>query len=147
MIMEFDNNGNLFPYGIITLSASELDLNFGYNSIRQSLLNEFFVQMKELQMILNDEFTVWINGSFVTQKVNPNDIDIVVFLNYQHLASKEISLSSFKEKQESIDLYYVKVFPENHENFELARFDYLHWFHFFTANRKNKKKGFIQLKF
>lgn len=145
--MEFDNNGHLFLYGIITHSISEFDLNFGYNSIRQSLLNEFFVQMDKLKIILNDEFTVWINGSFVTQKVNPNDIDIVVFLNYKHLGSKEILLSSFKEKQEYVDLYYVKVFPENHENFELAQFDYLHWFHFFTNTRKNKKKGFIQLKF
>jgi len=103
--------------------------------------------MKELKNILNDEFTVWINGSFVTKKVDPKDIDIVVFLNYKHLSSKEIILSSFKEKQEYVDLYYVKVFPENHENFELTRFDCLHWFHFFTTNRKNKKKGFIQLKF
>ena len=93
-----------------------------------------------MKIILNDEFTVWINGSFVTQKVNPKDIDIVVFVNYEHLRSKEILLSSFKEKQESVDLYYVKVFPENHENFELTRFDYLHWFYFFTSNRKIRKK-------
>ncbi|WP_221389697.1 DUF6932 family protein [Dyadobacter sp. NIV53] len=145
--MEFDNNGNLFPYGIITLSAAELSLTFGYNSIRRSLLNNFFLQVEELKIILNDEFTVWINGSFVTQKTDSKDIDIVVFLSYKHLSSKEILLSSFKERQEYVDLYYAKVFPEDHENFELTRFDYLHWFYFFTTNRKNKRKGFIQIKF
>nr|WP_147300368.1 hypothetical protein [Dyadobacter luteus] len=101
--------------------------------------------MVELKQITTDDVVFWIDGSFVTQKTKPNDIDVVVFVNFQYFKSKQNQLSALKESQEFVDLYYVKVFPEDHPNFHLTKLDKLDWLHFFTTDRKNKRKGFIEL--
>lgn len=145
--MEFDNNGNLFPYKAHTTDLNEFEAVFGFDQRRKLLLSTLSTFIIGVQSIIPDDFTIWVDGSFVTQKHNPNDIDIVVFINFQHFESKENQLTALKERQEFVDLYYVKVFPNDHPNFDLTQFDKLDWFHFFTSDRKNKRKGFIELKF
>ena len=143
--MEFDKNGNLFPYKIHALTFDEFELVFGFNEHRKFLLSILLHFVTELRNIISDEPEIWIDGSFVTQKMHPRDIDIVIFVNFQYFKSKETLLTILKERQEFVDLYYVKVFPEDHPDNQLTQLDKLDWLHFFTTDRKNKRKGFIKL--
>ena len=145
--MKFDNNGYTFPYKPHKLTIDEFELIFGFDEHRKFLLSKLFQFMVELKQITTDDVLFWIDGSFVTQKIKPNDIDVVIFVNFQYFKSKENQLTALKERQEFVDLYYVKVFPEHHPNCHLTNLDKLDWLHFFTTDRKNKKKGFIELTF
>jgi hypothetical protein len=145
--MKFDNNGYIFPYKPHKLTVHEFELIFGSDEHRKFLLSKLFQFIGELKQITTDDVVSWIDGSFVTQKNKPNDIDVVVFINFQYFKSKENQLTTLKERQELVDLYYVKVFPEDHPNCHLTKLDKLDWLHFFTTDRKNKRKGFIELTF
>ncbi len=145
--MKFDNNGYIFPYKPHKLTIDEFEMIFGSDEHRKFLLSKLFEFMVELKHITKDDLLFWIDGSFVTQKIKPKDIDVVVFVNFQYFKSKENQLTALKESQEFVDLYYVKVFPEDHPNCYLTKLDTLDWIHFFTTDRKNKRKGFIELTF
>lgn len=143
--MTFDKNGNLFPYKAHTLTFDVFALTFGVDERRKFLLSQLLHFLHELKNILTDDTVFWVDGSFVTQKMEPKDIDVVIFVNFQYFKAKESQLTALKESQEFVDLYYVKVFPKDHPNYQLTQFDKLDWLHFFTTDRKNKKKGFIEL--
>ncbi|MDU5948073.1 MAG: hypothetical protein E6Z15_13595 [Paenibacillus macerans] len=81
MIQQFLPNGNLTP-GIHTYNLSEFELQFVRDfstSVRRSVVYHHFKQwIEQLLKILPPRY-VWLDGSFLTQKVDPNDIDLVVF--------------------------------------------------------------------
>ena len=101
----------------------------------------------DLQMIGIKDFTQWIDGSFVTQKTTPNDIDIVTFVpdNFYNLYQEK--LIALKETYQGLDCYYVKNYPENHPNRVISDFDRIQWLFFFRTDRKKQNKGFIELNF
>jgi hypothetical protein len=76
MLPSFDEHGYL-PFGIHRCTLEELAARFGAGSLERE------VEIKELGL-----FIAWarrasikrmiINGSFVTSKVSPNDVDVVV---------------------------------------------------------------------
>lgn len=97
----------------------------------------------------------WINGSFVTKKSNPGDIDIITFLDYkvtQHLGSK---LDDFKypnsENIYGVDAYIVEEYPEGHSNIFRYISDRSYWLDRFTKTRRVRgnrlSKGFLEIKF
>jgi hypothetical protein len=145
--MKFDNNGNLFPYEAHTLSFDKFELVFGFDENRKFLLSKLLSFITELKSVLSDKLTIWVDGSFVTQRTDPKDIDIVIFVNFHYFESKKRELTALKESEEFVDLYYIKVLPEDHPNYYLTKFDTLDWLHFFTRDRKERRKGFIELKF
>ena len=50
-------------------------------SHREKILQTFLSYTEALMQVLGDTpFRIWINGSFVTQKAQPQDLDFVVFL-------------------------------------------------------------------
>lgn len=145
--MTFDNNGNLFPYQPNAITFDEFEIVFGFDDHRKLLLTKLSDFIKELKSIVHDDIQLWVDGSFVTKKENPKDIDVVVFIGFQHIESHHVHLATLKEKQEFVDLYYVKVFPDDHTNYQLTQLDRLDWLHFFVTDRRNKRKGFIELTF
>lgn len=104
---------------------------------------------------ITSNFTVWIDGSFVTKKVNPNDIDLVIFLEASVFQEKEVELKSLelKYKAEDMDLYFVKIYPENHKKYTLYKLDKADWNFLFTKTkrhartRKSFSKGFLSIKY
>lgn len=145
--MQFDSQGNIFPYTTIPVSLSEFEEVFCNNDHRKSLLVHFYSVLNELRVIVDSPLTLWIDGSFATKKIDPRDIDVVAFIPFEIFKLKENQLSNLKRKTEFVDLYYIKKFPEEHANHQLTWFDQLYWLHFFSSNRKNKKKGFLELNF
>jgi hypothetical protein len=72
----------ILPPGIHDVDPSELDNHFlsafGASTTRSALIDGFRRYIKALKKYAV-RFEIWLDGSFVTSKEDPNDIDLVVF--------------------------------------------------------------------
>lgn len=73
MIPEFDENGNLAP-GIHFCDWAEFKERFGYTPRRRLLIQGLLTVMVQLKAA--GCRTIYINGSFVTTKLDPEDFDM-----------------------------------------------------------------------
>jgi hypothetical protein len=156
----FDIHGNLQPSEIIPLSwevfYQTFVLDFENSEIRQKHINNFISFIKRIQQDIIPEFTIWVNGSFVSKKLDPRDIDAVFLLNHRSCEYKKSILDNqyfIKEFKftKGLDLYYSIEYPEGHKRHFLSHLNHLYWQDVYGHTRKdiNSKqytKGFIELK-
>ncbi|SEJ48142.1 hypothetical protein SAMN05216327_11170 [Dyadobacter sp. SG02] len=153
--MEFDIQGNLKPYDIIytdwaTFKAEFVDA-FPRSSTRQVIFENFSVYMEKLVAIIGTDFHQWIDGSFVTKKLDPGDIDVVTFVDASIYERNEFEIDilrdDYRDHDTRVDEYFVKRYPETHGKYDFYHMDMLQWYNQFTTSRALKSKGFIQLNF
>jgi hypothetical protein len=89
----------ILPPGLHELGESEIDNHFasGFPDSTTRLpliagLRSFIAALRQMEI----SFEIWIDGSFTTNKTNPNDIDLVVFADGNSFNQLEI------EKQQSL---------------------------------------------
>lgn len=68
----FDRNGNL-PPGVYQVSLREIEGRFTWNSKRKELFDGLQSAVDNLAAAGVEK--IWVDGSFVTHKAEPNDID------------------------------------------------------------------------
>lgn len=159
-MLEFDEKGNLTPYNNIEISYEKFVKNFivsfPLDSSRYRILTIFEHFLEEFRSKIYPNFKIWINGSFVTQKIHPNDIDFLIFIKYDWFEINETSLSNFKttvkQDYKNLDVYFLIEYPENHKHRIFTDTDVFYWKDWFSKTRKNHngksfQKGFIELKF
>ena len=113
--MVFNENGML-PAGLHDYSAEQIfdELVEGFPASQSRLsifksLIEFCKNTNEM----TDPCEIWLDGSYVTQKINPNDIDIVVFLQVEDY----IKVSTIDiQKIENVDFYYAMAISEHNKS-------------------------------
>lgn len=94
----------------------------------------------------------WVDGSYATTKVNPNDADIILFFQYQHMKVIEPLWSTFRQKYNGIlDVYfwYAKS-PENEKIVSPADYGQIvntrnYWRGQFGFDREDNPKGIIRI--
>ena len=160
-IIKFDFRGYLQPYTLIELDLMEFQNQFvkGFpeSGTRQKLFESYVDYIHDFQREIMPSFKMWINGSYVTQKLNPRDIDFVVFIphniyaTYEHLIESKYKTAG-AARNFSVDAYTVKVFSENHSNFVFTQSDTAYWRSWFgetARNRNNQRfqKGFVEINF
>jgi hypothetical protein len=154
--MNFDSRGHLKPYEIIEMSLENFELLFVNNEKRKTIFAEFQRYNTELLQLINVPFKQWIDGSFVTDKKNPNDIDLLTFIEHdiynKHQKAIDTKFGKFGVQNyfQEIDAYTIWEYPKNHEYFTIFHSDYLYWETFFSNSKFNRAKkrfpkGFIQL--
>lgn len=140
----------LLDPGIHSLSLSSLEetvLNpFEEKRTRAHLCNRFRALIQELETF-NVEIIIWIDGSFCSKKPHPSDIDVVLFLNEDHIqslsAEKYDLLLSLLTNRDTIraryncDLYFDRLNDINRTQY---------WQNYFSSNQLSEAKGFIQLR-
>jgi hypothetical protein len=122
LIMEFDILGHLSPYTIINTTfnqfESKLVHSFPINSSRYTILEGYKKYLSVLRNVIETPFYQWIDGSFVTDKMNPNDIDVVTFIHHEVYFRKEHLLGGLISPDAKliyqVDAAFVPVFPPNH---------------------------------
>lgn len=72
MIPDFDEDGNL-PVGVHDATVEEISSRFGTNAHRRKQLSGFLLAIEDLKKA--GCLTVFLDGSFVTRKSEPNDYD------------------------------------------------------------------------
>lgn len=158
-MLNYDEHGFLTPYEVISadlkLLESEFVVYFG-NESRQRLFDKMVKYLTELKALIGDDLVVWVNGSFVTRKLNPNDIDIAVFIPWRKVEQFSNLLKSFSNPAAlgiyGVDGYLVRIYEPEHPKHVLTHSDRLHWLHDFSRTQPNRngktfKKGFLEIKF
>lgn len=86
MALIFNNHGFITPSGCLISNIEELRLEFvdkfPNSTTRQEIFSLFEDYIKDFKSEISNTFSILINGSFVTKKQNPNDIDFAIFLNH-----------------------------------------------------------------
>ncbi len=142
----FDNNGYLFPYDILPTDWEVFVNTFGYNACRAELLADYQDFISTLCGILRIDHRQWVDGSFVSQREKPGDIDVVVFVPHTHFGNATDQLKQLKKEWEGrIDCYFVETFPIGHQRYEIGRADELDWYHFLHTDRRKRPKGILEL--
>lgn len=164
MALIFNEYGNLTPNNAIHTSKEEIEnifvSAFPESTTRRILYEILLCYANDLKELLGEEKSnldifFLIDGSFVTQKQNPNDIDLVVFIDYELFSSKIKELKNFKcdySQPKGLLLYpgihafMVEKYPETHKKYLIYQADYLQWlFEDFGKDRKGRKKGMLQI--
>ena len=89
MLPEFDNNGNL-PVGIHPASFDEIQVRFGTNSPRRKWLVERLLEIIVTAQATGKLRRMFLWGSFVTAKEEPNDLDVLLIMSAD-FESSEVS--------------------------------------------------------
>lgn len=93
MELIFDERGNLQPYEKIKLTLDEFEAffidKFPNNNQRKQIFNNYLEFVNDFSTQVSSHFIQWINGSFVTTKEYPNDIDFVTIISHEIFESKE----------------------------------------------------------
>lgn len=143
--INFDENGYLIPYDINEIDWHHLEEQFVFSNKRAIIFIAFKKLISELSVIGIKKFDVWVDGSFASMKTNPSDMDLVCFINNTEYQENETHLAALRKASSMLDIYFVKVYPEDHPSYFLTNFDKLDWLHFFSKDRQNRKKGILKM--
>lgn len=162
MKVEFDEYGYLRPYEAIKLDLETFQdifvVDFQNSNTREKLFMNYHSFLETFkQEVLEVDFVQWIDGSFVTKKQHPQDIDIVTLIDNKTYELKEKEISYFQSldfyQKTKIDCYFLRLYPENNVKYVRTKSDLAYWENQFSFAKKNKtslnrsRKGFIQLNF
>ncbi len=120
MKLTFDQRGNLQPYEKIKLELDEFEAffieQFLNNDQRKQLFDNYLKFVNDFSTKISSNFIHWINGSFVTAKEFPNDIDFVTIISHEIFESKEKLIhENFRlegaRKKYRVDAYTVRQYP------------------------------------
>ena len=87
--------------------------------------------MANLSRLLAQDFYQWIDGSFVTNKKTPNDIDVVTIISHLDYENNKKLLeqkyaSSGARLNYNVDAYIVVNYPESHKKAFFTKSDLLY---------------------
>lgn len=89
---------------------------------------------------------VWINGSFMTEKIDPEDVDLVVvvmddsdspFSDSQNMVLEKIRNRSFS----GCDSYVHRDYPPGHQSFNSGEAMRAYWIRQYCFSRNEDMKG------
>lgn len=154
-MLNFDNNGYLLPYQAIEIDLTTLENTFVFNKHRERLFINYLRWLDSFRSKVTTKFTQFVNGSFISQKEFPKDMDFVTFFDYQIYEQEERFLDkywTFSLENEGLDSYLVKTYPREHKEYFTVVVAQNEW-----INRYSKKvivsqnqvieKGFLILNF
>lgn len=104
----FNQFGNLIPSNTpILCTFDNLFESFAWNEYRRLLLVELQSFISDVKDLLSADTKIWVNGSFVTNKILPNDIDLVLFVKTSVYQENYNLFKQVRTKYSNIDAYFV----------------------------------------
>ncbi|MEY4902454.1 MAG: hypothetical protein RLZZ292_269 [Bacteroidota bacterium] len=142
----FNQQGHLIPSIPIVANISLIRSVFLNNEHRTLLFERLELFLDVIKARVEDEIEVWINGSFVTTKPYPNDIDVVIFLPYTFFMEEEKWLIKRRnEEKPYLHIFFVSVYPQHHSSYILTQSDSIQWLYTFSTTIKKENKGFLKI--
>jgi hypothetical protein len=153
----FNKSGLLVPDGkiISTLETLHSEFVIKIPSDRRKQIFDLYLKYNEdLKRCCGQKaLKQWVNGSFVTKKEKPEDIDVVTFLDTKLVATLGSKLNDFLSPNSEIiygvDAYIIETHSENNQKQFYYESDYAYWYDFFTKTRRSRgnrlSKGFLEI--
>lgn len=157
--LNFDENGFLKPHQLLEVTIDTFEDYFVKKFPTSKTRHELFDNYKRYIYRFQDEifpfFEQWINGSFISQKMNPKDIDFVTFIDYRvfelryHLLDEFIASSL---EHQGLDAYIARTYPTEHSNYSSYLQNKMKWTNLYQTTRIDNQnnfysKGFIKIVF
>lgn len=155
MLPGFNENGNL-PLGIHTCMLNEFKQRLVTDFIESNTRNNiYFGYVSYCNEFLPYE-VVYCNlatGSFVSNKLDPHDIDLIVYVDAQkHKSMKERDkFNRIFNNRNQIHLDYhchtfvIPSYPKNHPLYAITASHEQTWINLFSNDRNNNTRGFVKL--
>lgn len=98
---------------------------------------------------------IWVDGSFLTKKTDPDDVDIVICASGEQYDNGTMEVRELLDYLASADLkpeYHCHNFlvyeynDENHPLHEFGKQEKADWLQFFGTDRRNRVKGLAVVK-
>ncbi|MEM7654760.1 MAG: hypothetical protein AAF399_01420 [Bacteroidota bacterium] len=104
---------------------------FKADSTRHQLFQGYVRYNKDLKALLgNIRYTQWVDGSFISTKVNPRDIDLVSLIDHDLVDQYEVELERFAKQSSKdtygVDGYIVRIYPEGHSHYVRTQSDLIY---------------------
>ncbi|MFM9266983.1 DUF6932 family protein [Tychonema sp. BBK16] len=141
MIPEFDEHGNL-PPGVYWAEWEEFKERFGTTPRRSRMIDGLQMAMEQLKAA--GCRTIYINGSFVTSKLAPQDFDACwdredVDMNY--LKTQAPRLRNYADRAAQKAFYRGEIFPSDQPvgSYDITSYE------LFQRDRERNPKGIIAI--
>lgn len=128
--MRFDEHGHLYPYIVSEINLAEFEQIFVEGlpdvSHRRHLFDNYLRYVNDLKRAFDCQFHQLLNGSFITTKEQPGDIDLVTFLPFEVLGSKNHFARTFLDtgkRHYKVDGYFAPICKKNHYYLETSKTD------------------------
>lgn len=153
--MKFDDNGNLHPYEVIETNLETFEKlfveSFSDSTTRRNIFENYLRYTNTIKELINEPFYQWIDGSYVTQKINPNDIDVLTFVPFEPYKKQQPHFEMLRRwrfnKNFGIDGYFLQILPTQHPDFRFYEYDCKDWLNTFSTGRKFENKGLVKITF
>lgn len=154
----FDANG-LLPTGLVKVTAEQVHehfvVPFTTSTSRQRLYDQWLLHRQAIEAIVPIE-RQWLNGSYVTSRVDPGDIDVVTFIDGETLnalgAPQRAILDDLADGHSTrdrwgIDSFVVPTYAEGHPDRTAARKAEGYWRRMWTNVKGSNTltKGFLEV--
>jgi hypothetical protein len=149
--------GDRLPPGGHAATVDEIELAlvdaFPASKTRRPLFEQWRNVVAAIERILPIQ-EHWMDGSYVTAKLDPNDIDIVTYLDHQDFDGLDdvaktllAGLVSNKVSQalHGCDSYWVVAYPEGHPLRAAYEQSRSYWEHWLGTDRTGNPKGYVEL--
>jgi len=161
MPIQFDTRGLLMPYERVALTLDEFQKffveAFEEDSTRHGIFRNYLRYVDDFRNEITTTFIQWLDGSFLTQKSNPADLDFVTLLDFQISIKKEKQLERrFLNRpamaEYGLDAYIEQIFPEGHRDYFFTQSDLAYWHSWFSKTKENRAgrrfpKGYVEIRF
>ena len=146
-MLNFSHSGLLVPSSAIPSDIHEMETEFVVKipTLERKKLFEAYINYSEKlkQLCGNIDLVQWVDGSFVTGKPMPGDIDLISFINFEVVSSLKEALIPFKYPESevvfNVDAYIVVLYPTDsrYHNYYLS--DKAYWAEKFSKTTRNSK--------
>lgn len=154
---KFNGHGYLeagvHPFDTIELEAHFVT-SFPHSSTRSQILTGYRQHSLEIAAIVGS-CDQYIDGSFVTNKNDPGDVDLVVLVDAtvvdalpddQKLKLKELVSGPATKAKYLCDAYFCPIYPTGHPLSDHSRQQRKYWLGEFGYDRNDVPKGIVHIK-
>ncbi len=142
MIPDFNRSGKL-PAGIHTTTLDEFENRFGFNNRRQKFIKGLKLAISHLKEI--NCKVIYVDGSFVTNKLLPNDYDALWEVTGLDWAEAQRKHSIFTDLSAGTKKQKVMYFGEFYPAEVIEGRSGEPFLTFFQRDRDGTKKGIIRI--
>ena len=144
-MINFDSRGYITPNEIISVSLQEFEETFCYNNRRRLIFENYKEFIEKLKGLGLNHFYQYVDGSFVTTKNYPKDIDFVTFIDSDFFHQNITKMMEFRN--EYLDCFFAPIYPQNHASRYRNDLEHFEWQCLFGWDREDKQKGLIQISY
>ncbi len=155
-IADFDADG-LLPSGPHDCVEADVKLRLVDSFVSSTTRGPIHDRWLQHRLALAEFLTIqeqWVDGSFVTDKEDPGDIDIVTLfdgpafdglLEHRQMMVETLVSGKYTSRYWASDSYPLAVYPDGHPKKNLTDATLAYWDDWFGHTRGGKEKGYLKV--